>query len=117
MTTTVTLRGDKEFTEAMLARLSTVTLVDADGREITGWGYGALPIDKDQWTDGTYTPGFHWIFISTPSDRPQVIAGAAFTNAAGDPLVFKPLAEPYTVKADGDTLSLNPYLRLYGTVR
>lgn len=113
MTMTATPRGETELTGAMIDHLRSVSLIDADGNEITGWGYERRPLTDDGWEDALYKPGVHWIFLSTSGDQPQVVAGAAYLNELGDPLLLKPLTEPFPVRLDGDTLSLYPDLRIF----
>jgi hypothetical protein len=117
MALTLTARGQDEFIAAIQSRIAQAQLVDADGNQIEGWNYEPRAVDPEAWEGTQYEPGFNWIFVSTDvGTTPVVIAGLAWANEVGDRLAIEPLTEPFVVNRTGQTLAVEPVLRLFGAI-
>jgi hypothetical protein len=101
----------------MHERISQAQLVDADGNQIEGWNYEPRAVDSMAWSGTRYEPGFNWIFVGTDiATAPVVVAGLAWANDIGDKLAIEPLVEPFVINSTGQTLSVDPVLRLFGVI-
>lgn len=114
----LTQMGRDTFLAALQDEIRRAMLVDADGREIRGWNYEWRQVIPTEWEGTRYEPGLSWIFVTTDpgNERPQIVAGLAWASGAGDVLAIEPLQEPFVIQRTGQTLVVDPVLRLFGVV-
>jgi hypothetical protein len=111
--------GQKTFLDALQQEIAWLALFDADGEEISGWNYEAKPVDPDLWERTVYNPGVGlvWIMVTTDpnNEPPQVVAGLGFQDEQRNTLAFEPV-KPFVINETGQTIELEPHLRLFGVV-
>jgi hypothetical protein len=114
----LTENGRDTFLDALQARIRYAMLVDADGDEIRGWNYTEKQIQPDGWDGTQYEDGVTWIFVTTDpgNEAAQIVAGLAWADAERQVLAIEPLDEPFIVNRTGQTLVVEPTLRLFGVV-
>lgn len=114
----LTETGRDTFLAALQARIRYATLVNADGDEIQGWNYQAKEIQPEGWEGTQYEDGVTWIFVTTDpgNEASQIVAGLAWADANRETLAIEPLDEPFIVNRTGQTLIVEPVLRLFGVV-
>lgn len=114
----LTTNGRDTFLQALQAKIRYAQLVDADGDEIEGWNYEAKWINQDGWNGTSYEDGVTWIFVTTDpaNEAAQIVAGLAWADEARQVLAIEPLDEPFIINRTGQTLVVEPVLRLFGVV-